>query len=256
MWKYDHFMRAKGQGHMRNGVLAPGSSKQGGLSICSGLASVARVTLRCSRRMHAQPKAPRWQGTAGRHRGQIESPAAILEQHGSRNPPSQRAVPSHGTAQATTARNATNAWRSNAPRPHAGDGHARGIVHHTKPSLSFCKFVVVRTRKRESHREPDSLPNLGFGMKPVRRTNEIKRVLSPSLPKVSRPKSCTGDHHASRQSLGRCSPTLSPREVVMPYGSRLPLCPSSICKSESHTIFAPWRPANSVSSLGPQLSFR
>ena len=42
----------------------------------------------------------------------------------------------------------------------------------------------------------------------------------------------------------------------MPYGSRLPLCPSSICKSESHTIFAPWRPANSVSSLGPQLSFR
>ena len=246
MWKYDHFMRAKGQGHMRNGVLAPGSSKQGGLSICSGLASVARVTLRCSRRMHAQPKAPRWQGTAGRHRGQIESPAAILEQHGSRNPPSQRAVPS----------NATNAWRSNAPRPHAGDGHARGIVHHTTPSLSFCKFVAVRTRKRESHREPDSLPNLGFGMKPVRRTNEIKRVLSPSLPKVSRPKSCTGDHHASRQSLGRCSPTLSPREVVMPYGSRLPLCPSSICKSESHTIFAPWRPANSVSSLGPQLSFR
>ena len=156
MWKYDHFMRAKGQGHMRNGVLAPGSSKQGGLSICSGLASVARVTLRCSRRMHAQPKAPRWQGTAGRHRGQIESPAAILEQHGSRNPPSQRAVPSHGTAQATTARNATNAWRSNAPRPHAGDGHARGIVHHTTPSLSFCKFVAVRTRKRESHRKPAS----------------------------------------------------------------------------------------------------
>ena len=140
MWKYDHFMRAKGQGHMRNGVLAPGSSKQGGLSICSGLASVARVTLRCSRRMHAQPKAPRWQGTAGRHRGQIESPAAILEQHGSRNPPSQRAVPSHGTAQATTARNATNAWRSNAPRPHAGDGHARGIVHHTTPSLSFVNL--------------------------------------------------------------------------------------------------------------------
>ena len=140
MWKYDHFMRAKGQEHMRNGVLAPGSSKQGGLSICSGLASVARVTLRCSRRMHAQPKAPRWQGTAGRHRGQIESPAAILEQHGSRNPPSQRAVPSHGTAQATTARNATNAWRSNAPRPHAGDGHARGIVHHTTPSLSFVNL--------------------------------------------------------------------------------------------------------------------
>lgn len=140
MWKYDHFMRAKGQGHMRNGVLAPGSSKQGGLSICSGLASVARVTLRCSRRMHAQPKAPRFQGTAGRHRGQIESPAAILEQHGSRNPPSQRAVPSHGTAQATTARNATNAWRSNAPRPHAGDGHARGIVHHTTPSLSFVNL--------------------------------------------------------------------------------------------------------------------
>ena len=122
--------------------------------------------------------------------------------------------------------------------------------------LSPLKFVVVRTRKRESHREPDFEANLGFGMKPVRRTNEIKRVLSPSLPKVSRPKSCTGDHHASRQSLGRCSPTLSPREVVMPYGSRLPLCPSSICKSESHTIFAPWRPANSVSSLGPQLSFR
>ena len=176
MWKYDHFMRAKGQGHMRNGVLAPGSSKQGGLSICSGLASVARVTLRCSRRMHAQPKAPRWQGTAGRHRGQIESPAAILEQHGSRNPPSQRAVPSHGTAQATTARNATNAWRSNAPRPHAGDGHARGIVHHTTPSLSFCKFVAVRTRKRESHRKPASLANSGSGMKPVWRTNEIKRA--------------------------------------------------------------------------------
>ena len=185
MWKYDHFMRAKGQGHMRNGVLAPGSSKQGGLSICSGLASVARVTLRCSRRMHAQPKAPRWQGTAGRHRGQIESPAAILEQHGSRNPPSQRAVPSHGTAQATTARNATNAWRSNAPRPHAGDGHARGIVHHTTPSLSFCKFVAVRTRKRESHRDKTLNPNLGFGMKPVRRTNEIKRVACclPRYPK-------------------------------------------------------------------------
>ena len=153
MWKYDHFMRAKGQGHMRNGVLAPGSSKQGGLSICSGLASVARVTLRCSRRMHAQPKAPRWQGTAGRHRGQIESPAAILEQHGSRNPPSQRAVPSHGTAQATTARNATNAWRSNAPRPHAGDGHARGIVHHTTPSLSFVNLWLYGRGKRESHRD-------------------------------------------------------------------------------------------------------
>ena len=115
MWKYDHFMRAKGQGHMRNGVLAPGSSKQGGLSICSGLASVARVTLRCSRRMHAQPKAPRWQGTAGRHRGQIESPAAILEQHGSRNPPSQRAVPSHGTAQATTS-HATQRMRGEVTR--------------------------------------------------------------------------------------------------------------------------------------------
>ena len=132
MWKYDHFMRAKGQGHMRNGVLAPGSSKQGGLSICSGLASVARVTLRCSRRMHAQPKAPRWQGTAGRHRGQIESPAAILEQHGSRNPPSQRAVPS----------NATNAWRSNAPRPHAGDGPRDPTTGLS--NLWILKFVVWR----------------------------------------------------------------------------------------------------------------
>ena len=152
MWKYDHFMRAKGQGHMRNGVLAPGSSKQGGLSICSGLASVARVTLRCSRRMHAQPKAPRWQGTAGRHRGQIESPAAILEQHGSRNPPSQRAVCS---AQATTS-HATQRMRGEVTRrarTQATGTHAGLYTPYYAFSL-LCKFVVVRTRKRESHREP------------------------------------------------------------------------------------------------------
>ena len=173
MWKYDHFMRAKGQGHMRNGVLAPGSSKQGGLSICSGLASVARVTLRCSRRMHAQPKAPRWQGTAGRHRGQIESPAAILEQHGSRDPPSQCAVPSHGTAQATTS-HATQRMRGEVTRRARTQATGTHAGLYTIPRLSLlCKFVVVRTRKRESHRKADSYPNLGFAMKPVWRTNEI-----------------------------------------------------------------------------------